>query len=127
MALSVLVSSLAVTTLGQTVSPELTTPEGADPVGDKAEEGFVLDPATLVLGREDLHRRCSGNILVLGMRTPARVVSGVQRPPPEELQRRVDTATWMVWIPTKKMSRLLSSGMRTSTRRCSVRRTSSSK
>ena len=42
MALSVLVSSLAVTTLGQTVSPELTTPEGADPVGDKAEEGFVL-------------------------------------------------------------------------------------
>ena len=82
MALSVLVSSLAVTTLGQTVSPELTTPEGADPVGDKAEEGFVLDPATLVLGREDLHRRCSGNILVLGMRIPARVVSGVQRPPP---------------------------------------------
>jgi hypothetical protein len=69
-------------------------------VGDKAEEGFVPDPATLVLGCEGLRGRCSGND---------------PRPrsedPRESLQRGWRESS------TKKMSRPQSSGMRASTKR----------
>ena len=110
MALSVLATSLAVTTLWLTVSSELTTPGGASPVGDKAEEGFVPDPATLVLGCEGLRGRCSGND---------------PRPrsedPRESLQRGWRESS------TKKMSRPQSSGMRASTKKKYCGRSSPSK
>ena len=73
----VLASSLAETTPWLTVSSELTTPGGASQVGDRVEEGFVLDRATLVHGDEDLNDEdVLETILVLGMRTPVQVVPG---------------------------------------------------
>ena len=84
----VLASSLAGTTPWLTVSSELTTPGGPSQVGDRGEEGFVLDPATLVLGDEDLDEEdVLETILVLGMKTPAKWCPESQRPL-DVLQRR---------------------------------------